>query len=288
MTREHKLALIIGFSVFLVVGVLVGDYFSKARMAKVDPTLAQGGLPARLEPALAEPVDPIDRPLPGTGRTTGPDVVVEKAGLRPPGAGGLGIDEITMGVKRGLAEEDVVPAPGGGSGTPAAADEVYTVQAGDSLYKIASKQMGDGRLAGKLAEYNKAVLKGGDRLSVGMQLKIPAAEGAAGKGKPAGPGGVGPGGVGPAPKPAGSREVAGSGTGGTKPGLKTSPLNEGEGRIVKTAATTRTYTVKAKDTLGHIASATLGSAGRWREIADLNGISAEDLRVGMVLKLPAK
>ena len=184
VTREHKLALIIGFSVFLVVGVLVGDYFSKARMAKVDPTLAQGGLPTRLDPAVVEPVDPIDRPLPGTGRTTGPDVVVEKAGLRPPG---VGIEEITMGVKRGLAEEDVVPAPGGGSGTPAAADEVYTVQAGDSLYKIASKQMGDGRLAGKLGEYNKAVLKGGDRLSVGMQLKIPAAEAASGKGKGAVP-----------------------------------------------------------------------------------------------------
>jgi len=285
VTREHKLALIIGFSVFLVVGVLVGDYFSKARMAKVDPTLAQGGLPTRLDPAVVEPVDPIDRPLPGTGRTTGPDGVVEKAGLRPPG---VGIDEITMGVKRGLAEEDVVPAPEGGSETPAASDEVYTVQRGDSLYKIASKQMGDGRLAGKLGEYNRAVLKGGDRLSVGMQLKIPAAEAVGVKGKATGPGGVGPGGVGPVPKPAGSREVAGGGAGGSKPGLRTSPLKEGEGRIVKTAATGRTYTVKAKDTLGHIASATLGSAGRWREIADLNGISAEDLRVGMVLKLPAK
>lgn len=31
MTREHKLALIIGFAILLVVGVLVGDHFSKAR-----------------------------------------------------------------------------------------------------------------------------------------------------------------------------------------------------------------------------------------------------------------
>ena len=34
MTREHKLALIVGFALFLVVGVLVSDHFSSARKSQ--------------------------------------------------------------------------------------------------------------------------------------------------------------------------------------------------------------------------------------------------------------
>lgn len=40
MTREHKLALILGFSLVLIVGVLVGDHFSRARKAEVGPEVA--------------------------------------------------------------------------------------------------------------------------------------------------------------------------------------------------------------------------------------------------------
>ncbi|MFN7020841.1 MAG: hypothetical protein ACK4WH_05885, partial [Phycisphaerales bacterium] len=35
MTREHKLALIIGFTLVLVVGVLISDHFSKAHEARL-------------------------------------------------------------------------------------------------------------------------------------------------------------------------------------------------------------------------------------------------------------
>ena len=47
MTREHKLALIVGFSLVLVVGVLISDHFSKARTARVDSR------PAAASPQLA-------------------------------------------------------------------------------------------------------------------------------------------------------------------------------------------------------------------------------------------
>ncbi len=40
MTREHKLALILGFAVVLIVGVLFADHFSKARTTKVDDQTA--------------------------------------------------------------------------------------------------------------------------------------------------------------------------------------------------------------------------------------------------------
>lgn len=45
MTREHKLALIIGFTLVLVVGVLISDHFSKARASRVDNQVAEA--PAR-------------------------------------------------------------------------------------------------------------------------------------------------------------------------------------------------------------------------------------------------
>ncbi|MEZ6243652.1 MAG: LysM peptidoglycan-binding domain-containing protein [Phycisphaerales bacterium] len=49
MTRENKLALIVGFSIILVVGVLVSDHFSKARQAQLtqvqdDPRSVSGDL----------------------------------------------------------------------------------------------------------------------------------------------------------------------------------------------------------------------------------------------------
>lgn len=64
MTREHKLALIVGFSLVLVVGVLISDHFSKARTARVDSRLAASspqlaptptvGLQTQMPPARPE------------------------------------------------------------------------------------------------------------------------------------------------------------------------------------------------------------------------------------------
>lgn len=42
VTREHKLALIIGFSLVLVVGVLISDHFSKARSSQVATEITPG------------------------------------------------------------------------------------------------------------------------------------------------------------------------------------------------------------------------------------------------------
>ena len=47
------------------------------------------------------------------------------------------------------------------------------------------------------------------------------------------------------------------------------------------------YAVKPKDTLSRIAGAELGDAGRWREIAELNGLRPPyKISVGQTLKLP--
>ncbi len=50
----------------------------------------------------------------------------------------------------------------------------------------------------------------------------------------------------------------------------------------------REYTVKSGDTLGKIAKSVLGSAGKWRILADLNNLSNPNrLKVGQLLKIPA-
>jgi len=66
VTREHKLALIVGFSLILLVGVLISDHLSRARQAKVSPVgqsetlLADSSLPPPNDPlrVLSNVVNP--------------------------------------------------------------------------------------------------------------------------------------------------------------------------------------------------------------------------------------
>ncbi len=57
----------------------------------------------------------------------------------------------------------------------------------------------------------------------------------------------------------------------------------------KPEATTTTYTVASGDTLGEISMKLLGTSRRVDEFVKLNGLKdANDIRVGMKLKVPAK
>jgi len=54
-------------------------------------------------------------------------------------------------------------------------------------------------------------------------------------------------------------------------------------------SSSKTYTVKSGDTLGQISMELLGTSRRADEIAELNGLeSANDIRIGMKLDIPAK
>jgi len=43
MTRDHKVALIVGFALVLVVGVLISDHMSAAQEAEMDAAIGSGG-----------------------------------------------------------------------------------------------------------------------------------------------------------------------------------------------------------------------------------------------------
>jgi nucleoid-associated protein YgaU len=67
-----------------------------------------------------------------------------------------------------LQQSKEVPAAKATAGT-------YTVREGDSLWKIAASQLGNGSRFEEIAKLNADVLKGRENnLTVGMQLKIPA------------------------------------------------------------------------------------------------------------------
>ena len=51
--------------------------------------------------------------------------------------------------------------------------EQYVVQEGDSLWRIAAEQLGDGNRYGEIAKLNAGVLDDEDNLAVGMRLKMP-------------------------------------------------------------------------------------------------------------------
>lgn len=351
MTREHKLALILGFSVLLVVGLLVGDHFSKARKpvgaAGGDPAVASAQ-PGTVSPGrINDPLSLTSAPTPPTNPAMPPSTsglggaaagtlaisdangatMVEPIIMGTPGAarpahmagtdnplgGGVSpgpgsssnpsLDDLRRQLER-LSQNPGGPATGPGSATvagvpPAAVtpppaahpsapllpvslgkERLHPVEEGETLYAIAKKEYGDGNLWKELAKYNASRVKG-ESVRAGVTLKIPPKDVLLGK-----------------------AVLAGSTSGGVRVDdvLRTpsAPTGSTLGSPMAQLSTTgggaasgeaKTYTVKAGDTLGAIAKATLGSAKRWEEILAVNSDkleSPEELKIGMVLRLPAK
>lgn len=135
----------------------------------------------------------------------------------------------------------------------------YIAQPGDSLSRIASRQMGAATPANQAAivALNPSLQKDQNRILAGVKYLIPADAWAAAMGTPSEPS---------TPEPA-----------RTEP----KPVD----------AKTTTYVVKAGDSLWKIAERELGSAGAIAQIKQLNADvlgESETVKVGMKLKLPAK
>ena len=151
MTRENKLAIVIGFGLLLFVGILVSDHLSarnaqianpQTELVRFEPSRLPDGEPQQFGEGLA-PADPT-RPI----------------------AGPFGIDDGNRGPA--LAGDPMgLPMPV----EPVAAKErTHAIAKGETLGDVAKRYYGKRSLGVKLAEFNKA---DSSRLKIGQVISVP-------------------------------------------------------------------------------------------------------------------
>jgi nucleoid-associated protein YgaU len=162
--------------------------------------------------------------------------------------------------------------------TPTESAATYTVKSGDNLYKIAKKLYGNGEKWRTLADANKDKISKNGNLKVGAVLKVP--------------------GMKPTTLAKSEQQTP---TGPTRTTPSRTADRDAESSVVAKTTTKpdvkpetkkgTTYTVKAGDSLGKISQATLGTSKRVNDIIAANKgklHDADDIKVGMVLAIPAR
>ncbi len=289
MTRENKLALIVGFSLLLVVAVLLADHLSPAQrdqLANLEGASDAGpgiNLPAGSgsefrrqfggreseaapQPAQRQPIRmerpneamQIDRNAPGDDDPIQRISEFEgNGGLTAPGfgehinGGNQQPEPIEMGTKVLPPSSDATPPADLGDATP------YTVKDRDTLYGLCKQFYGDGSLYEKLQRFNGDAVPSNGRIRTGMTLWIPARHALDGRGN------------------------------SNPPRTPTQPPTERPAKNIKTV----NYTIKENDRLWDIAKDHLGKGHRYKEIVELNRdiITNEDvLPVGKTIRIPAQ
>ncbi len=253
MTRENKLALVVGFGLILLVGILVSDHFSTARTQRsAELTGTQDSLhQSRWEdPDLIAlgPVTPVRKPIyeeQPRDRFAEDDLqrggnVVDPIANEPP-------RQVEMGA---AGDRRVGLNPGQAAQLPY---QFHDVRSGESMTTICNRYYGDASLVAELARFNE--ISDPNSLKIGRRLRIPAAS-ALVRGQTDAPG--------------------------------TSPAYRGNNATPRQPSA-RTYTVKENDNLSTIAQRLLGSGKRYLAIYEHNRdvlSSPDSLRPGMVLKIP--
>jgi nucleoid-associated protein YgaU len=159
MTKENKIALVVGFALILVVGILISDHLSTARSQEPadllpparDPLLERGDDPRLLLFPPGESASPASPAAPTSGPTGGAMTAQGPASAPPPI----------------IPIRDVPQAP-------AAAAAFHTIRSGESLTLICQQHYGDGTLARDLARFNN--LANPDVVMAGVRLRLPSAE----------------------------------------------------------------------------------------------------------------
>lgn len=249
MTREHKLSLVLGFGLLLFVGILLSDHFSAAqRREHADlATATPDRAPSR---AFTESISL--QPLPTAQR-----VALSGIGqYSSEGAQGQG-QETPEQLQSAPAATTPVSVPA----------ELYTIKAGESLYKICQTKYGDGSLWKSLAEFNSNVIPNPTKLKAGVTIRLPSKSVLRGEL--------------PQSAPQAQFDVGG----GSMDTQSPAPVQQAD----PASPSTREYTVQKGDTLSTIASKKLGSKSKWKQIADANRDRLNDphgLVPGTVIRLP--
>jgi LysM repeat protein len=177
VTRELKLALIVGLSLVLVVGVLITDHVKRSDtpnsvtpLAADNPvSLTSVGQPTPDPFTPGTPIAPTD----DTFKPKAPEIightVIDQTAPKGSIVGPQTKTENDLAGKS--SQDDPLPSAPKPTATP---DRPYTIASGDTLYSICKKQYNDGSLHAKLAEYNK--LADGKSLKLNQKIVLPAKE----------------------------------------------------------------------------------------------------------------
>lgn len=294
MTRENKLALVVGFGLLLFVGILVSDHFSAAqRQETTKLSAADTGRDRVVRPITIAAVTP-----PAASATTvQPEPMAVPAPAVQATHGVTPISSQPEPVRQTLVVEPVVAAKPAAVKTQESEPGVrmHPIAEGETLFAICKKEYNDGSLSTALAKYNKNVIPDPKKLRKGVTIRLPSADTLRGGGKSTR--------AEAAPRQLASNEVPALAaadviaieSGAASGGVVNVEVAAGGNAAAKSAkaATSgdaskgRTYTVRKGDTLYSIAQRELGNKGRWQEIAAMNG-GNDSLTPGATIKLPAR
>lgn len=288
MTRELKLSLIIGFSLVLLVAVLISDHLGRGErivLANAPDELPTGVIPAMHalmrtdsqdapssrfteSPLIQTPTDPLDAdrghdfaghtPIHSPDRRSGAPSQTQTTS-RPiesaPAPIVISQDRPRNGSDasvQGLVTPPIQPRQETMSETPIQT-AWYTVGQGETLFGIAAKHLGSGHRWREIAAINADRVGADGSVRAGVRIRVPVSPSS----KPS-----------PAPSPTRMAET---------------PKRQGaEVRYTS-------YVVVKDDTLGRIAQAKLGTVRRLDELRAINQdvLKGKDvIRPGMVLRLP--
>ena len=286
MTRENKLALVVGFGLILFVGILISDHFSTVRMQRpadltttpvsTDESYADNRVS---DPNLIELL-PFAAPTPAlnTGTLSASNAVDEAA--RPehvnnvlpgvlPGPAAPGEDVRILA--QGNMQTSTTLPPGFVAAPPdpdAIPIKLHEIRDGETLYAICRKYYGDVSRVNALAKYND--LNDPAALASGHKLQIPPIEAIGGK-------------------PLESKNPKPSSPTLSPPAAPSIKIvQETSAKPAKPPARVNTYTVKSGDNLARIAQKHYGSKAKWTKIYELNRDVIDDpdnVKPGTVLKL---
>ncbi len=268
MTRENKVALVVGFALVLFVGILISDHLSKAQTQRAADLIpadhrgpGDGGRRARLVDLQTDGVSSAATPPRPPAETAVPpaeDMSVRN-GVLASSTEGPSQPWTLHGDELGEPADDTTPAEHreAGRSIPMPRPEVapttdrnHRVQVGESLSVICHRYYRDVTLIDELADHNG--LGNPDEVRAGATLRIPPAQALT----------------------------------GDRPAEPASPST----RVASADADFRTYTIRPGDSLSELAERFLHSAGAWRQLYELNRhvISDPDrIRSGVVIRVPS-
>ena len=269
MTRENKLALVVGFALILVVGILISDHFSTARSQKsaelgqvVDPMHPDAYANAQL---IEYDTVPSAEPLLHTGH------VRSSNAQRQPGqsSGQLGLMYDAVRTPPDVVRDPLADQPRrhGDTGRtvqlqPEAVEALpfiyHHIKPNETLTSISTHYFGDTSMLRDLAQYND--ITDMNMVPVGLRLKIPRT----------------------------AALIRGDTPTATLQQLEQLVGFESS-NASNSSPTAKTYTVKKGDTLGEISLRVLGTSKKWRTLYEYNkDVIRNPDRVleGTVLKIP--